>query len=145
MKLSPMRFYWLQVHSTILKNTFGTRKIDRTLVCTIATAGPCTSLKRVYNTEAANGRTPSAHNGPLSACKGPRLPERGYTVGLRGTEVVRRGLWWFKGLSNGLGGPSACLYNVLFGLASPRVSLRMPCDCLRSPSVGVTRSVLALK
>ena len=31
------------VWTTILKNTFGRRKIDRTLVCIIATAGPCTS------------------------------------------------------------------------------------------------------
>ena len=39
MKLSPTRFYWLYFHSIILKNTFGRRKIVRTLVMTISTAG----------------------------------------------------------------------------------------------------------
>ena len=45
MNLSPMRFYWLYLHSTILTNTSGRRRIDRTLVMTISTAGHCTCKK----------------------------------------------------------------------------------------------------
>ena len=42
MKHSPMRSYWLQLHSTILKNMSSRRKRDRTLVMNISTAGHCT-------------------------------------------------------------------------------------------------------
>ena len=51
-----MRFYWLWFHSTILKNTSGRRKIDQTLVCTIATAGPYTIALRLVSSQMAESR-----------------------------------------------------------------------------------------